>query len=148
MNQCLNAYTIAFFVSFVSWALVTQEVSWVLWLLREMWHKTQDLDFHVLVYCQFWEDYCVLMYWHYWELMKSWGVMAASHCHSWWRWWPAFVSNAHKVPFILILLVFCSGLVGIGKTFFCPLYTFVVFLSAINSDVTLRQIEIFWLKVQ
>ncbi len=76
---------------------------------------------------------------------SQWGVMAASHCHSWWRCRPAFVSNAHKVLFILILLVFCSGLAGIEKTF-CPLYTFVLFLSAINIETDGNFLTVFWLK--
>jgi hypothetical protein len=48
---------------------------------------TQDTDLCIIFCLTFWTVYCVIIYTHCHELMKSLGLMAASVCYLWWSWW-------------------------------------------------------------
>jgi len=41
--------------------------------------------YHISVCLKIWPNYCIFIYNHHWQLMKSIGVMTSNHCHSSWK---------------------------------------------------------------
>jgi len=65
--------------------------SWLsLWLAFGNVAEPQGADFHIIVFLKIWADY-IYTYIYTAIFVRScwseWGVVAATHCHSWWRWW-------------------------------------------------------------
>jgi hypothetical protein len=55
-------------------------------LLQEM-TEIQDTNWFEQIWPKFWVDYYSYLQPLLGDWWRRWGVMAASHCHAWWRWW-------------------------------------------------------------
>jgi len=76
---------------YTSWVLANIMTSWLsLWLAFGNVAEPQGADFHIIVFQKIWADY-IYTYIYTAIFVRSWwsewGVVAATHCHSWWRWW-------------------------------------------------------------
>jgi len=75
----------------ISWVPVNSMTSWLgLWVAFGNVVEPQDADFHIIVFLKIWADY-IYTYMYTAKFVRGWwsewGVVAATHCHSWWRWW-------------------------------------------------------------
>ncbi len=68
--------------------MVIDTVTWVFILLPKMWQKLRHRSL-----CSLLPKHSFWAYYYMWSLIATirslwskWGVMVASHCHSWWRW--------------------------------------------------------------
>jgi hypothetical protein len=89
----LNEYILTFQLAtiYTSWVPANIMTSWLsLWLTFGNVAEPQGADFHIIVFLKIWADY-IYTYIYTAIFVRSWwsewGVVAATHCHSWWRWW-------------------------------------------------------------
>lgn len=74
---------------------------------------------------KFWINYCICICTHCWVLVNLWGVIAASHCWSRWRWWSVTLLVMNK----FMTTTFFSCEFGFSATAQCWLLSFIVEFS-------------------